>query len=102
MSNLIQLLVSVMSHCSQTFSVDFMEFSLKRQHLRSNYASLIRFICRKPQIFQTMNSLKLNNLSMKYQRFTPTGCKDIEMRKFLSTLVLVIKQPWLVQCPERL
>ena len=74
------------------------DFELKH----SNYTSFIRFMCRKPQIFQTMNSLKLNNLSMKYQRFTPTGCKDIEMRKFLSTLVLVIKQPWLVQCPERL
>ena len=35
MSNLSQLLVSVMSHCSQTFSVDFMEFSLKRQHLKN-------------------------------------------------------------------
>ena len=28
-SNLIQLLVSVMSHCSQKFSVDFLEFLLK-------------------------------------------------------------------------
>ena len=29
-----------------------------------------------------MNSVKLNNLSLKYQRFTPSGCKDVGTRKF--------------------
>ena len=33
--NLIQWLVSVMSHSSQTFTVDFLEFLLKRQHLKN-------------------------------------------------------------------
>ena len=33
-------------------------------------------------MFQTMNSVKLNNLSLKYQRFTPLGCKDIGIRIF--------------------
>ena len=28
-----------------------------------------------------MNSVRSNNPSLKYQRFTPSGCKDIEMRK---------------------
>ena len=30
---------------------------------------------RKPKIFHTKNSVALNNLSLKYQRFTPSGCK---------------------------
>ena len=32
-------------------------------------------------IFQTINSVKSNSLSLKYQRFTPSGCKDIRVRK---------------------
>ena len=28
-----------------------------------------------------MNSVKSNKLSLKYKRFTPSGCKDIEMIK---------------------
>jgi len=29
-----------------------------------------------------MNSVGLNILSLKYQRFKPPGCKDISLRKF--------------------
>ena len=29
-----------------------------------------------------MNSVRSNNLSLKYQSFTPSGCKDIGRRKF--------------------
>ena len=29
-----------------------------------------------------MNYIRLNNLSLKYQRFTPSGCRDIDIRKF--------------------
>ena len=29
-----------------------------------------------------MNSVRSNNLSLKNQRFTPSGYKDIEKRKF--------------------
>ena len=38
--------------------------------------------CRRPQIFKTMNSIRSNNLSLKYQWFTPSGCNDIRIRKF--------------------
>jgi len=38
--------------------------------------------CRRPSIFQTMYSVISNNLSLKYQRFKPSGCRDIEIRKF--------------------
>ena len=35
----------------------------------------------RPLIFQTINSGRSNSLSLKYQRFTPSGCKDIGVRK---------------------
>ena len=28
-----------------------------------------------------MNSVRLNNLTLKYQRFLPSGCNDIRFRK---------------------
>ena len=37
--------------------------------------------CRGPLIFQTMNSVRSNSNSMKNQRFTPLGCKNIGVRK---------------------
>ena len=47
----------------------------------SNY-----FICatqsREPQIFQIRNSGILNSQSLKYQRFTPSCCRDIGIIKF--------------------
>ena len=38
--------------------------------------------CRRPKIFQTMNSVRSDNLSLKYQRFILSGCQDIGVRKF--------------------
>ena len=38
--------------------------------------------CRRPLIFQTKNSVRPNNLSLKYQRFTSSDCKDIGIRQF--------------------
>ena len=36
----------------------------------------------KPNVlFQTKYTVRSNNLSLKYQRFTPSGSKDIERRK---------------------
>jgi len=29
-----------------------------------------------------MNSVRLNNICLKYLRFTPLGCKDIGIKKF--------------------
>ena len=29
-----------------------------------------------------MNSVRSNNVSLKYQKPTPSGCKGIEIRKF--------------------
>ena len=39
------------------------------------------FQCRRPLTFQTMTSVRSNNLSFKYQRFTTLGFKDIGIRK---------------------
>ena len=33
-------------------------------------------------VIQTINSVRSNNLSLKYQRFTPSDCKDVLVRKF--------------------
>ena len=35
-----------------------------------------------PIYLQTMNCVKSNNLRLKYQRFTASGCSDIMIRKF--------------------
>ena len=35
-------------------------------------------------MFQTVNSVGPNNLSLNYARFTQSGGKDIEIRKFKS------------------
>ena len=37
---------------------------------------------RRPLIFQTMNSVRSNNLTLKYQKFTPLGCKDRRINTF--------------------
>ena len=38
--------------------------------------------CRRPLIFQTVNSVRSNGLSLKYQRFASSGCNDIGFRKY--------------------
>ena len=35
----------------------------------------------RPYLFQTMNSDRWKNLSLKYQRFTPSGEKNMGIRK---------------------
>jgi len=42
--------------------------------------------CRKSLIFQSMNSVRSNSLSLKYQKFTPTDWKDMGIRNFVSVL----------------
>ena len=36
----------------------------------------------EPYIFQKMNSCQFNNENLKYNRFTPSGCKDIGNRNW--------------------
>ena len=38
--------------------------------------------CCRPLVFQTMNSVTSNNLSLKYLRFIPSICNDIGIREF--------------------
>ena len=42
----------------------------------------IFFICCRPLIFQTVNSARSKSLRFIYQRFTPSSCKDIGIKKF--------------------
>ena len=45
------------------------------------FSNIFTTQCRRPLIFQTMNSVRPNNLSLKYQRFTSSDCKDIGIRQ---------------------
>ena len=62
--------------------------------------------CRRPEIFQNMNSVRLNSLSLEYQRFTALGCKDMRIKKFefvakiqfLSFLTLSKAKWFFVKC----
>ena len=44
----------------------------------SNF-NIIATQCRRPLMFQTMKAVRSNNVSLKYQRFTSSGCKDIRI-----------------------
>ena len=51
--------------------------------------------CRRPLIFQTNNSARSYNISLKYLRLTPSGSIDIGIRKFefvAKTLFLCINK----------
>ena len=41
------------------------------------YSNPISTHCCRPLIFQTMNYVRLNDPSLKYQRFTSTSCRDV-------------------------
>ena len=49
------------------------------------------------RIFQTMNSVRSSILILKYHQFTPSGCKDIGIRKFefmtKTQFLLLSKRP---------
>ena len=58
-----------------------------QQNKQFNFKKKISYIfatlCGRPAlIFQTINSVRSNNFSLKYQRFTQSGCKDIESKQF--------------------
>ena len=57
-----------------------MELSL-RHKLCFSKSYIFGFQCRRPSIFQTMNSVRSNNISLKYQSFTALGFKDIGVIK---------------------
>ena len=53
--------------------------------LATNSDFLIPFFatqCCRPLVFQTMNSVRSNNLSLKYQRFSPSYNKNKGIRLF--------------------
>ena len=45
--------------------------------------NIFQIQCQRLQIFQTLKSFRLNNLSLKYERFTPSGCTDIGIIKLV-------------------
>ena len=52
------------------------------QNLKFSIPYIFATQCCWPLIFQPMNSVRLNNLSLKYQRVTLSGCKYIGIRTF--------------------
>ena len=50
----------------------------------SDFRTPISFatLCHRPLIFQTMNYVRSNSQSLKYQRFTPSYYTDRGVRKF--------------------
>ena len=56
------------------------DFSLYHKLWFSN-RNIFAAQCRRPLIFQTINSVRSNNLGLKYQRFTRSGCKDAGIKK---------------------
>ena len=70
-----------MLNCNETIKILLKELSFCLKLRFSNSYNLgTRFPT--PLIFQTFNSGRSKSLSLKYQRFTPSGCKDIGDRKF--------------------
>ena len=51
-----------------------MELSLATN---SDFPIPISLQCLRPYLFQTKYTVRSNNLSLKYQKFTPSGSKDI-------------------------
>ena len=43
---------------------------------------IISIRCCRRLIFQTINSVRSNSLSLKYQRLTPSGYRDLRIKKF--------------------
>ena len=60
----------------------FLYINLKCHKLYFSNLYIFATQCRRPLIFQTMNSVKPKNLSLKYQRFASSDCKDIGIRQF--------------------
>ena len=52
--------------------------------------------CRKPLIFQTMNSVRSNILSLKYQTFQPSDLKDLGIWNSLCQNLIFFSQ---ILCP---
>ena len=62
--------------------------------LRFSYCYIVLIQCWWPLIFQIMNSVRSNILSLKSPRFKPSGCRDIGIItfKFVGKTQLLWKQ----------
>ena len=75
--------------CKYNFHLLRKKLSLCHKFRFSNpYICAIK--CSRSWIFQTMKSVRSNNLSLKYQTFTPSGCKDIRIRVCVKTKSLFL------------
>jgi len=72
------IVYSLRYHALRLYSA--MELSLCHKLWFSN-PYILATQCRRPKLFQTMNTSRSNNLNLKYKRFTKSGCKDIGIKK---------------------
>ena len=75
-----QIVRSIVRFCNK-----YLDFCKGIEFLQPTLIILFFFFaprCNRPLIFQNINSNRSHSLSLKYQRFTPEGYKDIEIRKF--------------------
>ena len=56
---------------------DLRKFCEETKMVQRNW--IIATQCRRPLMFQTMKDVRSNNVILKYQRFTSSGCKDIRI-----------------------
>ena len=75
------IIIIIIIVVSITYCLCLKELSFCHKLRFSNSYNLVTHFP-KPLIFKTINSGRPNSLSLKYQRFTPSGCKDIGIRKF--------------------
>ena len=61
--------------------MDDIDFTLQQELSLCHKLYKFETQCRKPLIFQSMNYVGGNNLILKYQRFTSSGCKDTRITK---------------------
>ena len=56
--------------------------------------------CRRHLFFQTMNSVRSNNIIFYYYRFPSSGCKNIGIRKFELVAKLISFVKWIESVPQ--
>ena len=75
--------------CAKILNLNFTkELSLYRHKLWVSTFYIDATQCRRPKIFQTLNSVQSNNLSFKYHWFTPSGCTDLGIKNMSLRLRL--------------
>ena len=72
--------------CIYMYSKVVKELSVCPKNSFSNPNIITTRFCNTPLIFQTINSGRSSCISLKYQRFTHSRCKDLRIRIVMESL----------------